>query len=329
MYIKVGKLMSRSLILKLLEAVPPQDLEGVKSICVRTVPPKSVKKKIRRWGGLMGQQLSHEDKGTSGIRLFLHGITNYVFKQFTYGNSNLYDSFIEFFASVLYHEVGHHVHSKGDEYHILTAQHKKNKEKLRKAKKEDYLKVQTELDSIEGKIEAYANEYEKKTISTSRSMNLLEAPQPKDIPFFKIMRDRHINETFQCLDEARRAGRNPGWSRILPVFDHLRKCRLGNGVKYNLREVFVKIYERTPDRNELRRFKRFVLKHVEPFWYVSKTGMKYAYFNEAHMSEVRRICVIHTYPRAPVIEEEYEPQNSVGKGRPYATVPQQERELSE
>ena len=33
LYIKVGKLMSRSLILKLLEAVPPQDLEGLKSIC--------------------------------------------------------------------------------------------------------------------------------------------------------------------------------------------------------------------------------------------------------------------------------------------------------
>ena len=135
-------------------------------------------------------------------------------------------------------------------------------------------------------------------------MNLLEAPQPTDILFFKKKRDRHIKKIFKYRYKDRREGRRPDWSSILAVFDHLRKCRLGNRVKYNLREVFVKIYERTPDRNELRRFKRFVLKHVEPFWYVSKTGMKYAYFNEAHMSEVRRLCVIHAYPCAPAIEVE-------------------------
>ncbi len=318
LYIKVGKLMSRSLILKLLEAVPPQELEGLKSICVRTVPSKSVKKKHRRWWGLMGQQFSHDDKGTSGIRLFLHGITNYVLNRFKYGNNNIYDSFIEFFASVLYHEVGHHVHSQGNEYHILIAQYKKNKEKLRKAKKEDYVKIQTELDSIEGKIEDFADEYEKKMISISKGMNLLEVPIPNDIMFFEIMRERHINKIFRHLDKDRRAGRKPSWTNTLAVFDHLRKCRLGNGVKYNLREVFVKIYERTPDRNELRRFKRFVLKHVEPFCYVSRTGMKYAYFNEGHMGEVRKLCVLYNYPHAPVIEEE----NSVEKGRPYVIVPQ-------
>jgi len=67
--------------------------------------------------------------------------------------------------------------------------------------------------------------------------------------------------------------------------DHLRTIKIGNGIKYNLREVFTEIHARSPDRKEYRRFKRFLLKHVEPFWYVSKVGRKYAYFNESQMSE--------------------------------------------
>lgn len=69
LYIKVGKLMNRSLILKLLEAVPPQDLERLKSICVRTVPTKYIKKKIRNWAwGLCGVVRARSGHHTSPRR---------------------------------------------------------------------------------------------------------------------------------------------------------------------------------------------------------------------------------------------------------------------
>ena len=53
--------MKRSVIDKLLQAVPAEDLVGLKSICVRTVPHKKEKKwdRIRKNFGTVAKQLRH------------------------------------------------------------------------------------------------------------------------------------------------------------------------------------------------------------------------------------------------------------------------------
>lgn len=297
--IKVGRLMDRSVILNLLRATQSSDLEGLKSICVRTVPDRSTRKRERRWGGIRGQQAGHGDEGTSRVWIYLWGITQSVLKEFGYGHSNLYDSFIEKLAAVLYHEVGHHVHSKTAEYKALHAQLKSLTAKLRSVKKkqiapaqfpplnpqmDECWNIKSQCDALRDEVERFADQYAENVLSKARETGLLNA-HPTDICFFKIIRDKYIESWFKYYYEMKQRGKRQciGWPTILGVFDHLRKCKLGRGVKYNLREMFKGIYGNIPERNELRRFKRIALTHLKPFWYVSKGGRKYAYFTEAQM----------------------------------------------
>jgi len=295
--------MSRTVITKLLQAVPPQDLKGLKSICIRTVPHKATKKRCRRWGGLHGQFNGHGDEGTGRVWVYLWSITKRVFREFRYGNSNLYDSFMERFAATLYHEIGHHVHSKTEEFKRLEAKMKRLNAKMRRIKKtttitcngekfivftNEYQNLRNEKAIIEEEIEKPAKEYAERMLAKAREMSLLQPPHPTGIRFFNIMRDRMISDWMTRYEENKREKERVAWAGMHALFDHLRKCKLGNGVKYNLREIFVKIYADYPEKNELRRFKRFVLKHVKPFYYVSRSGRKYGYFTEAQMNELRR-----------------------------------------
>ena len=305
-YIKVGRLISKNVVTKLLRAVPLGDLEGLKSICVRTVPHKATKKSYRRWGGLHGEHDGHADEGTSRIWIFLWGITTSVLKHFCYGNSNLYDSFIETFALTLYHEIGHHVHSKTEDYKKIHRQLEIYNKKMGRTRKttiilvsgrsyhvytDEYMALKRKRSDLKEEIEKVAEEYSKEVLSTAKHMKLLDDPSPTDLRFFNMMRDRMISDRMTRYEEKKREGKlgEIAWGSMLALFDHLRKCKLGNGVKYNLREIFVEIYGcRHPIRNDLRRFKRFALKHVKPFWYVSKRGRKYAYFTEAQMNKLKR-----------------------------------------
>jgi hypothetical protein len=305
MYIKVGKLMDKSVILNLLKAVPTSDLEGLKSICARTVPHRATKKRERRWGGICGQHAGYCDEGTSIVWIYLWGITQAVFKEFTYGHSNLYDLFIERLAGTLYHEIGHHVHSKTKEYKVLEAQMTKLKVKLRRPKTktitlldgekihvytDEYEEIKRKYNCLKDKVEDFAEKYAEATMEKAREMNLLEGPPPKDIRFFKIMRDKFIVSWLRHRTEMQREGHERwiGWPVILGVFDHLRKCKLGPHVKYNLREMFVEIYGNQPEGNKQRLFKMIAFAHLKPFWHVSKRGRKYAYFTKAQMNNLKR-----------------------------------------
>jgi hypothetical protein len=304
LYIKVGKLIDRSVILNLLKAVPTSDLEGLKSICVRTVPHRPTRKRERRWGRIHGQHAGHGDDGTSRVWIYLWGITQSVLGEFGYGHSNLYDSFVEKLATVLYHEVGHHVHSKTAEYKVLDAQLKSLTAKLQRMKKkqiapsqfpplnpkmDQYWNIKRQCDALSDEFERLADEYAQNALSKATEMALLNA-HPRDIRFFNIIRDKWIESWFKDYYKMKQRGRIQyiGWPTMLGIFDHLRKCKLGGGVKYNLREMFIKIYGRYPEKNELGRFKRFALKYVKPLWYVSERGRKYAYFTEAQMKELKR-----------------------------------------
>ena len=44
--------------------------------------------------------------------------------------------------------------------------------------------------------------------------------------------------------------------------------------------------ETYPDKNALQRFKRQILKIVDPMWYTSRTGRKYAYFGDDELKVI-------------------------------------------
>jgi len=175
--------MSRNVVKKLLRAVPSEDLKGLKSICVRTVPHKATKKQNKRWGGIYGQH--HESK----VWIYLWSITYNTLKKCSYRHSNLYDYFIQNFAKTLYHEIGHHVHSKTEEYKAVDARLEKMRAKMRRMKlktkpmalpngdvvhvyTDEYLKIKKECDCLKDKIEEFAEKYAELTLQKARQMNL-------------------------------------------------------------------------------------------------------------------------------------------------------------
>ena len=336
-YIKVGNLIERTIIKKLLSAVPPRDLEGLISICIRTVVHKFQKKKYPRWGGALGQFNGRANKETGRIWLYLWGIQSKTFKDFHYANSNLYINFIKNLASTLYHEIGHLKHSKTKEY-------KKQKEKLGKLTDKrrlllrkidptikfnpyeniiyiyrktptpldiEYKKAVSQIDKIGELIEGYANNYSKTIMEKAEKLNLFERPAPNEIRFFSIIRQKHLDYWFKQRELMRTDKKSGGWGHMLAVFDHIRKCKID--AKYNLRELFNEIYDNAyPYKNRLRRFKRFILKHVTPIWYISKTGRKYAYFNDKHLEKTAKLeGLIGFITNATTVDYEAEEETSI------------------
>ena len=86
------------------------------------------------------------------------------------------------------------------------------------------------------------------------------------------------------------------------VLDHIRKCGLGPHVKYNLRELYKGIFDEEPTKKGLQKFKRASMKVVDPIYYVSKTGRKYAYFSDEEFVALRDFWILDEIQRKQVLE---------------------------
>jgi hypothetical protein len=294
MYLKVGKLLKRRVLVDLLKVVPPDDLEELKSVCLKTVPPRRYREQDLHWGALFGVQCGAAKKGNSRVQLFLWALSQGAIKEFNYTNSNAFKIFAEKLADTLYHEVGHHVHSKTLEYAQLAEERDRIVKLLRSlAKKnaaredEAVVQAQSRLFKIEGAVEKFAQTYAKTMLQKATEQHLLHV-KPNDALFFKIQFDRFVHKCMDIYEKNRHNREFVGmWGKITGVFDYLRKRKLGKKELYNVTEAFTTIFGVPPDKKLVAKFKTEALKRVKPLFYVSKAQRRFAYFTPAHINKLK------------------------------------------
>jgi len=298
MYLKVGKMVKRQIVTMLLSAVPAEDLNELKSIYLKSIPPKSYRKQTRFWGGLMGVHLGSARANNSRIQLYMWGISKSVLDRFRCGNSNAYHSFLNQLANTLYHEIGHHVHSKTDEYAKLETERERLMKTWRKAinkstapeeeKSKTVQQLNSRLSEIGSAVEDYAKKYAEAIMKNASELGLLDDARPVYFAFFKVQFDHFVHE---CMDIYERNRGNKGfvgmWGQITGIFEYLRKQKVGNGAKYTVAEAFEAIFNVPSEPKLVAKFKIDALKLVKPYFYISKSGRKFAHFTQAQVEQLR------------------------------------------
>jgi hypothetical protein len=243
---------------------------------------------MRRWGGLMGHMQGHKDGGST-IQLIMWGITHSALGKFGRQNSNLYQIFVAETAETLYHEIGHHVYCQSSDYKEFKEQFRVLGAAEKRAKTpEEQRRIGLELCRIEDQFEAFAENYAKKIMQHARKLNLLPKIKPRDVRYFKIQRDRFIYGWLGVFQEAKKGNAMGGWSKILGIFDHLRKMRLGKRAEYSLYETFISVFGVRPKKDELRRFRKIAVQ-AKPLMYVSPAKRHYPYFSEAKVKRIKAL----------------------------------------
>jgi hypothetical protein len=314
MYLKVGKLLKRRVLVNLLKVIPPEDLEELKSVCLKTVPPKRYRELDRCWGSVLGVHFGTAKGGNSRVQLFLWALAQSAIKEFNYTNSNAFKIFMEKLASTLYHEVGHHVHSKTLEYAQLEEERNRIVKLLRSfakkniAREDEAAVTQTRdrLFKIDDTFENFAQTYAETLLRKATELHLLSV-KPDDALFFKIQFDRFVHGCMELYEKNRHDREAIGmWSKITGVFDYLRKRKLGKKELYNVTEAFMMIFDVPPEKKLVAKFKTEALKHVKPLFYLSRAQRKFAYFTPAHINKLKKHFAIAGSPKLvyPKIIEE-------------------------
>ena len=279
MEIETGKLIHKSIITKLLKAVPKKYLKNVKKIKVTTVPDKEIKKQTRYWGGISASN----DYKEKTIFIYLYAIAMFTTERFRW-NNNWYHSAIESIASSLYFEV-----------YILST--------LGRGRRG-------------GKVNNKANKFEKKLIKKAKKLNLLTVPKNiKKIRFLKIMRDKYINFVMKLMRNEKRfnmvflrviehlrkvkMGYNYKYSiselykAMFPIalitfedriIKQYKSLHLNTGAKASL-------IQSEQDRlcyNSIACFKRRIMKGMRGKCYISKKGRNYIYFTDKDLAMIKR-----------------------------------------
>jgi len=295
MYLKVGKLLKRRVLVNLLKVIPPEDLEELKSVCLKTIPPKRYRELDRYWGNMLGVHFGTAKEGNSRVQLFLWALAQSAIKEFNYTNSNAFKIFIEKLASTVYHEVGHHVHSKTLEYAQLAEERNRIGKLLRSfARKnvaredEAVTQARDRLFKIDDTVEKFAQVYAGTMLRKATELHLLSV-KPNDALFFKIQFDRFVHECMELYEKNRHNREFIGmWSKITGVFDYFRKRKLGKKELYNVTEAFTMIFDIPPEKKLVAKFKTEALKHVKPLFYLSRAQRKFAYFTPAHINKLKK-----------------------------------------
>jgi hypothetical protein len=177
---------------------------------------------------------------------------------------------------------------------------KKDKEAIEKYW--ELIKTITQKEKI---IEDYAENYANIIYEKAEGLKLLERPDPKEVRFASIMRSKYIESHLKMIPSLIRNSNQDffggRWRSVYAVLDHLRKCGLGPQVKYNLREVYMKIFDDIPTKKKLQKFKRLSLKVINPLYYISKTGRKYTYFSDEEFEVLRNFWVLDEIQRKKVL----------------------------
>lgn len=257
-----GNMVSKRFVPTLLEAVPEEDLEELKSIRVRMRPAANEKKTLG------GQYIQSKQRLNVYVQAHLFAAE----KGFSVINDDFYGLFARSFAETLYHEVGHHW------------------DQLRNADcawfgYEYDSKLQNEAYYM---IELVAKNYAKKIISVAEEMRLYDNLNPGDMPYAYSMFRKNIHECIGNFKAGKYA--DGGWNGLNAVLNYLRKQKLGPEAKYNVPQLFNKTFDELKyymlEDNCKRRFRRFTVKSVDPLWYVSKGNLHYPYFTEDHLEAI-------------------------------------------
>jgi hypothetical protein len=214
-----------------------------------------------------------------------------VINEFNYTNSNAFSSFMEKLADTAYHEIGHHVHSKTEEYLKLDGERSRLLAKLRCMKgtpdENAAARVRCRILNIEYKVEDYARAYAADLLPKATALQLLNAT-PENMLFFKIQFDRFRHECMEIYEKNRHDKDFIGmWSQITGIFDYIRKRKISDEELYNVRETFELIFDASPEKRLVTKFKAAALKQVNPLFYTSKTNRKFAYFTQAHVEQLK------------------------------------------
>ncbi len=270
--IKTGRLMNPKIVEDLLGVIPPEDLRSLNEVEVRLSPGKDEQAKAPWRGSKIQYPAGYYAHSERRIRVHLLSIVSRASGYFGPINNNLYDLMFEEFAKTFYHEAGHHSRNKNGELERFAGE-------LERLKKSDW-GLAYRLDR---EAENAADDYRSRMIKLARKSGLLETPPWKDVPFFKLWHDRFVKQVLGAPKEHR------CWHDFVGVCHYIRKCKIGKGVKYSFPELFYKVPGKYPHgaSRKLARFKRFVLKHVQPRYYISPTGRKYAYFTDADLERVK------------------------------------------
>jgi hypothetical protein len=283
MQIRVGKLIKRDVIKRLLSIIPKDDLVGLKSvICKATLlKPKLMSRRDWNIHGIYA-------KGGS-VYIQLWPAKNNAINRFSPHNSSIIDLFVREVAEILYHEIGHHKHSKTNEYKMAVARIKeicdREREKIKQqgCLNKEIWELNEKKWELEQFIEKYANDYSEEMMQKAKEARILIGYKPSDVPYFSVFKSMFFGRMLNSQIIR--------WRSInYALADYIRKCKLK--AQYNWVELYIELTGKVSKTNwdiDKRQFKQFVLEHVEPLYYITKSGRKYAYFTEGDYLKLRDI----------------------------------------
>jgi len=257
-----GNIVSKRFVPTLLEAVPEEDLEELKSIRVRMRPAANESKTL---SGRYSPSKQH-------LNMYAQTHLFAAKDRFSVINDDFYGLFTRSFAKTLYHEVGHHWDQLrnadcawfGHEYNS------------------------TLCNEAYHMIELVAKNYAKKIIPVAEEMRLYDKLNPGDMPYAYALFRKYVHRCIRRFEAGKYA--DGGWSELNPILNYLRKQKLGPEARYNVPQLFNKTFEEYKyymlEKNCKRRFRRFAVKQVEPLLYVSKGNRHYPFFTEDHLEVI-------------------------------------------
>lgn len=273
MIIETGRLMSKTVITKLLKAVPNCYLKKVKEVIVTPNPDKEFKKENPRWGGVWGT--CNKRKGI--IFIYVLSITRHISNELYRGrNSNWYHSAIEKIARTIYYEIGAlnfraRAKSRLDfEEKMIKKAHKKNLLGVPNLKKIRFLKMRRDI-CINSCMELLREE---------REFNRVLLPAVEHLR--KVKLGLNYKYSISELYDARFSGIQGKFGE--KTTEQLKGVHLPD---YTKRILWDKESHRL-FYNSTACFKRRVLKIVKGGYYISKTGRKYAYFTDKDLGRLRK-----------------------------------------
>jgi hypothetical protein len=191
-------------------------------------------------------------------------------------------------AETLYHEVGHHVHSKTAEYQKIQNRLAQLRRKLgRKGADEsrgDKRHERARFFELGQALEDFANSYACRSLQKAEALGLMDKTQKEDVLFFKIMCDRFVKEVIKHYEQERVSY---PCGKLVAVFDFLRKQKLG-GLHYNLTEAYLSIFGQEPNKATMSRFRADACRLVHPTEYTSKRGRKTLYLSQAQIQILKQ-----------------------------------------